>query len=318
MCGAFFMRKITMNKTITAITFEEGCNKYLERCVQRNLRAHTIQHYRNCYVQYFKFFDPQMPLSEFSESTLNEYILHIQSQTSNSITLKTYLLSLSTTLKFLMREGYMEEFPLPKVKSDKKPIDTYTDDELKILLKKPNLKECTFLEYQCWVMTNMFFSTGVRRHSIINIRISDLDLKNRILTLAVTKNRKTLLVPLSQTMVNILNEYLQYRQHDSEADYLFCNSFGNKHSDDSINKAMYKYNIGRGVTTTGLHRFRHTFAKQFILNGGNVVVLSKLLGHSTLDITQNYINLLTSDAQAAVDEINLLDKFAGQTKIKMR
>ena len=81
---------------------------------------------------------------------------------------------------------------------------------------------------------------------------------------------------------------------------------------------LYHYNKRRGVETTGIHRYRHTFAKQWILNGGNVVALSKMLGHSGLDITQNYINVLVSDVAKQVDEINLLDKFSGRTSIKMR
>ena len=58
--------------------------------------------------------------------------------------------------------------------------------------------------------------------------------------------------------------------------------------------------------------------KQWILKGGNVVSLSKLLGHSSLDTTQNYINLLVSDVAKQVDEINVLDKFYSRKAIKIR
>ena len=80
---------------------------------------------------------------------------------------------------------------------------------------------------------------------------------------------------------------------------------------------LYEYNKRRGVSTTGIHRYRHTFAKQWILNGGNVVSLSKLLGHSNLDITQNYINFLVSDVAKQVDEFNVLDQFYGRKHIAM-
>ena len=63
---------------------------------------------------------------------------------------------------------------------------------------------------------------------------------------------------------------------------------------------------------------QHTFAKQWILNGGNVVALSKLLGHSSLDITQNYINLLVSDVAKEVQEINVLDKFYSKQRITIK
>jgi hypothetical protein len=52
----FSMQKIKMSRG-TLLTFEEGCNKYLENCRQRNLRDGTINHYRQSYVQFYKFFD---------------------------------------------------------------------------------------------------------------------------------------------------------------------------------------------------------------------------------------------------------------------
>ena len=49
------MKKIKMSRE-TTLTFEEGCNKYLENCRQRNLREGTIEHYRQSYVQVCKVF----------------------------------------------------------------------------------------------------------------------------------------------------------------------------------------------------------------------------------------------------------------------
>ena len=46
------MKRLKMARGVT-LTFEEGCNKYLENCRQRNLREGTIEHYRQSYVQFF-------------------------------------------------------------------------------------------------------------------------------------------------------------------------------------------------------------------------------------------------------------------------
>ena len=54
------MKKLKM--TAQKLTFEEGCNKYLEYCRQRNLREGTINHYKQSYTQFYKFFDPKMPI----------------------------------------------------------------------------------------------------------------------------------------------------------------------------------------------------------------------------------------------------------------
>ena len=54
------MKKLKM--TTQKLTFLEGCNRYLENCRQRNLREGTIGHYRQNYVQFYKFFKPDMPI----------------------------------------------------------------------------------------------------------------------------------------------------------------------------------------------------------------------------------------------------------------
>ena len=67
---------------------------------------------------------------------------------------------------------------------------------------------------------------------------------------------------------------------------------------------LYEYNKRRGVETTGIHRYRHTFAKQWILNGGNVVALQKILGHASLDMTRKYVKLFSEDIKDDFDLIN--------------
>ncbi len=152
----------------------------------------------------------------------------------------------------------------------------------------------------------------------MELKIKDLDFTNALLNVRVTKTRKPLLIPLNDTILCILKDFLKYRQHKNIDDWLFCNVYSKKLTKSTSYHMLYEYNHRRGVLTTGLHRYRHTFAKQWILNGGSVVVLSKLLGHSNLSTTQNYINLLVSDVAKQVDEIDLLNQFLDKKFLKMR
>ena len=301
-----------------SITLEEGCNKYLDNCRARNLREGTINHYRQTYVQFKKFFDMQMLVSDIDESMYQRYVVFLRETLHNDVSINAYLRDFITTMHFLMREGYLEPFRMQAIKVDKSGVETYSDEELFALLKKPNIKKCSFTEYQCWVMTNFLFSTAVRQRSLMHIRVKDIDFDNCMVHVTVTKNRKNLLVPFNQTLSNILQEFLKYRQYKSTEDFLFCNVFGQKLTKSTSYHMLYYYNKNRGVETTGIHRYRHTFAKQWILNGGNVVSLSKLLGHSSLQITQNYINLLVSDVSKEVSTLNLLDKFSERKRIQMQ
>lgn len=311
------MKKLKI-KEQNFLTLEEGCSSYLDNCRARNLREGTINHYRQSYVQFAKFFDMKMPVSEIDEKLYQKYVVFLRETLNNDISINSYLRDFITTMHFLMREGYVPQFKMQTIRVDRSGVETYSETELTTLLKKPNIKKCSFTEYQCWVMTNFLFSTAVRQRSMMNIRVKDIDFDNNVVYVTVTKNRKTLIVPFNKTMGSILQEFLKYRQHKSDDDYLFCNVFGNPLTKSTSYHMLYEYNKRRGVETTGIHRYRHTFAKQWILNGGNVVTLSKMLGHSSLQITQNYINLLVSDVAKEVETLNLLDKFTTQQRIKMR
>ena len=310
------MKKMKMTVS-DKVTFEEGCNKYLDNCRQRNLREGTINHYKQSYTQFYKYFDANMPVENFTSDMYKQYVVFLRNTLQNDVSINSYLRDLITTLHFLMSEGYVEPFKMQAIKVDRTNVETYSDEELRTLLQKPNIKKCSFTEYQSWVMTNFLFSTGIRQRSLMYIKVKDIDFDNNVVYVNVTKNRKPLLVPINQTMAHILNEYLKYRKYKSKEDFLFCNVFGEQLVKSTCYHMLYDYNKRRGVETTGIHRYRHTFARQWILNGGNVVSLSRLLGHSSLQITQNYVNLLVSDVAKEVDTINLLDKFSSRKKIRM-
>lgn len=172
------MKKLKM--TAQTMTFEEGCNKYLENCRQRNLRQGTINHYKQSYTQFYKYFDPKMPVEDFDATAYKNYVLHLKSILDNDVSINSYLRDLITTLHFFMNEGYLPHFKMQAIKVDKSHIETYNEQELQLLLKKPSVKKCSFTEYQCWVMTNFLFSTGVRQRSLMCIQIKDIDFDNNV------------------------------------------------------------------------------------------------------------------------------------------
>ena len=71
------MQKIKMSRGVS-LTFEEGCRKYLENCRQRNLREGTINHYRQSYLYFYKYFDPKMPIEDIDEQAYKDYVIHLK------------------------------------------------------------------------------------------------------------------------------------------------------------------------------------------------------------------------------------------------
>ena len=99
-------RKLTMSKR-KDMTLEEGCNLHLANCRQRNLREDTIRHYKDAYVQFKKYFSPEMRLSEITEKKYQAYVLHLKNNLGSDETVRTYVRSLRAVFYFLMHEGYI-------------------------------------------------------------------------------------------------------------------------------------------------------------------------------------------------------------------
>ena len=75
------LRRVRAN----SITLEEGCNKYLDNCRARNLREGTINHYRQSYVQFAKFFDMQMKVSDITEEVYQKYVVYLRQTLHNDV-----------------------------------------------------------------------------------------------------------------------------------------------------------------------------------------------------------------------------------------
>lgn len=310
------MKRIQLNNRKT-MTFCEGVEEYLAGCRARNLREGTIRHYRDSIKTIYRFIPQDTLIASMDIGTVRKFITDCRDNLEiNDVTLHTYSRDLKTFMYYFMQCEYMDSFKIQLPKVDKKSIETYTDSELKVLLKKPDVNKCSFTEYRNWALVNFLLSTGVRLNSFINIRIKDIDFSNEVVYVNTTKNRRPLIIPLNKTVLRVLREYVKNRQATSEEDYLFCNIYGKQLTKSCITQSLLQYHRSRRVLTTGLHRYRHTFAKKWVLAGGSIVTLQKLLGHSSLAITDNYINLLVGDLRKEVDKFNILDQFT-ETRIKL-
>ncbi|WP_286909258.1 tyrosine-type recombinase/integrase [Clostridium sp. UBA1652] len=304
------MRKKLKIETDNSITFKEGFEEYIDNCKARNLRDATIKHYKEGYRAITKFLDEDTKVKDINKGTVDNFVRYVRDNLDvSSQTLFTYSRDFKTILYYFMEKGYLNTFKIQLPKLDKKAIETYSDAELAILLKKPDMKKTSFAQYRSWVVINFLMSTAIRLNSLINIKIKDLDFENEVVYVNVTKNRKPLIVPLNRTIIKILKEYLKVRQYKNVDDFLFCNVFGNQLNKKTLNGALISYNRSRNVTTTGIHRYRHSAARKFVQANKNIAILQKLLGHSSLLITQNYVNVLVSDLKREIDNYDILEEF---------
>ena len=311
------MKKISIRDT-EDLTVSEAFEEFIEHCRIRNLRQETIKLYKIHFSIFNRFLEnDELLVSEITSQTMGQFILELRSErhNCNDITINSYLRGIRAFLYYCMEMEYLSKFKVVIPKVDKKLKETYTDTELKVLLKKPDLKKCNFSEYKIWVFSNYLLATGNRISTALSLKIEDIDFVNGIIQLNQTKNRISQLIPLSPALEKILKEYLRYRK-GTPKDYVFCNSYGAQGEKRTYQSMLARYNRSRGVEKTSAHLYRHTFAKKWILNGGDIFRLQKILGHSDLAVVKEYVQMFGQDLAVDFDKFNPLDRTVslGQNK----
>lgn len=301
------VKKSLKNSLSTTISFQDLFSFFLAAKKASNLAEATIKNYEDTEKNFTKIFGEGITASDITENTVITYINYLQDKGLNGVSINTRLRTLRAILYWGMDRGYITPFKIHLVKEQEVIVDTYTREELKALLKKPKKKD-DFREWRTWAIINYILATGNRAATVRNIKMEDVDFKSKEVILAHTKNKRAQVVPISSTLESVLKEYVSlWRARAKPTDFLFCGINEAQLSDTSIHQSIRKYNHSRGVQKTGLHALRHTFAKEWIMNNGDVFRLQKLLGHSTLDMTKRYVRMFNQDLKQDFDVYNPLD-----------
>ena len=191
--------------------------------------------------------------------------------------------------------------------------ESYTDDELQLLLKRPK-RGCTFAELRTWTIVNLLVNNGLRAASVRSIMAKDVDLDQMAIMLRHTKRGRTQALPLSPAMASVLREYMQRSEVDPDS-FLFRSADGGQLTAAGLRSAITRYNADRGVETSSIHAFRHTFARLYLVDcGGDALKLQKLLGHSTLNMTKHYVQIYDADLIADFQQHSPLERLKAQKK----
>lgn len=305
------MERITLNSS--RMTIEEAFEYFIFAKNSQGLAEKTIKSYRDHLHCISKYLDTSIALSELKKEDTQQMIARMRECDLATNTIATYVRIFKVFLSWAREEGF-SNLTIPKYKTEETIKEVYTDEELKILLKKPNLKRVNFAEYRSWVIINFVLNSGARASTISGILIGDVDFENGLVTYRHNKNHKVQVIPLCTQMISILQEYLLYRK-GADTDYLFCTEKGGVLTSNQIHDSIAKYNRKRGVKKTSVHLFRHTFAKKYLIDcGGDAFTLQRLLGHSTLEMTRHYCNLFNVDLVQNYDEFSPLQKLTSNEK----
>ena len=242
--------RIKIEHSKTAI---ECFDDFLLNKKARGIADKTLKSYADHFHAAGIYIDWSKPIDRITMKDINMMTAALRDKNLSTHTIATYVVMVKTFFSWARDEG-LATLNVPLYKTEESIKETYTDEELRLLLKKPNLRKCVFSEYRNWVIINLLLNSGCRAATIRNIKITDVDLEGALIYFRHTKSKKAQVSPLCTEMRIILQEYLKVRK-GGEDDYLFPNEFNGQMSENCLVSAIQRYNRARGVEKTSIHLF---------------------------------------------------------------
>jgi len=234
--------------------------------------------------------------------------LRSEGRGNKAVSVNTYLRCVKAFVKWAAEEKLIgEPVKLNWLKEEQRVLATLSQEQVRRLVKwKPRNEG----EKRLQCMIGLLLDTGLRISEALSLTKDRVNLDN--LTLIVYgKGQKERVVPMSYEMRRLMYRWLL--RHDFPV--VFATRDGGKWSQRNALRDCKKFGTLLGITGVRMsfHTMRHTFAINYIRNGGDVFRLQRILGHSTLEMTRRYVNLQTEDLQAVH---NRFSPFAQQSSLR--
>lgn len=289
------------------ISFIKAVDGYFMAANARHLSPHTLSDYANTFRKITAFLEKDPPFSRITSHDIEDF-LRSQKTVSNK-TLLNYMIGLSALWHWASNEGLVPENIISKIqkpKPEKTAIAELSQADIKALLSsldkckpygRPGKKETTHslpVADRNRAIILLLLDTGIRATELCTLTIEDLDIRNFRMRVD-GKGAKERMVPFSPRTGQVVWKYLATRKNNRATDPLFVTALGRPLDKDQLRKQLEHIAKRAGVSDVHPHRFRHTFAINYLRNGGDAFTLQMILGHSTMEMERHYLALAQSD-----------------------
>lgn len=226
--------------------------------------------------------------------------LKVKIKSCKSSYVNTFIKIFRIFFQFAQEEEYIDNNPMDKikwVKEDKVIIKTYTNEDIKKILKYYSSKK-DYNSIKNQTIIKMLFDTGIRCNELCNLKEEDI---HEDFIIIFGKGNKERSVPISPKLKKQIYKYRRAKEkyfYNNTSKYFILGRTGQKMLVCSVEKIFIrlkdKLDIDKTVRCSP-HTIRHCFAQAQLKNGLDVYSLSRLLGHENINITQRYLQGLQDD-----------------------
>ena len=281
---------------------------------ERNYSEKTVLAYGEDISQLQEFAQEEIgefnPL-EVKPELIREWIVSLMDRGYTSTSVNRKLSSLRSFYKYLLRQGEVSIDPLRKITGpkNKKPLPSFLkESEMNKLLDDTDFGE-GFKGCRDRLIIEVFYATGMRLSELIGLDDKDVDFSASLLKVTGKRNKQRL-IPFGDELKEAMFEYVDVRNKviSVKSDAFFVRENGERLYKNLVYN-LVKRNLSKVVTLKkrSPHVLRHTFATTMLNNDAELGAVKELLGHSSLDIVKEYVNMFGRDLTKDYTSFNPLD-----------
>ena len=253
----------------------------------------TVEAYQHDMLQFAGFMKDEFDIEDLTQvktTMVKSYIVSLKGEGLANRSINRKMSTLRTFYKYCLRENLVEKSPMNGIKALKQPktlVKFVTETDI----NKVSFDEADdFVSRRDALIFELLYQTGMRRAELSGLHDADVDRASMTLKVHGKRN-KDRLVPLSQQMIRMIDQYQTIRDAalECKADRLLLNDKGEEMTPYFVYNKVH--HMLEGITTLkqkSPHVLRHTFATHLLDEGASLVAIQKLLGHQDLATTQIY------------------------------
>lgn len=304
-------------------TLAQAVQGYQLAAGARHLSEHTLEDYDHTHRRFILFAGANTPVQEIDRHCIENYLSSFHNVSNK--TLLNYHIALSALWTWMLKEGIARAHVVREVqapKPEKREIVPFTLAEVKALLAavgrvRPYTRPGQRVQDRAALQADrnramilMLLDTGLRASELCGLRLYQVDNRNcRVQVLGKGAVERS--VPFSPRTAQALWRYLTLRGNEIPRDEpVFVTSRGRAVDRNQLGNMLEILGRRAGVQGVHPHRFRHTFATEFLKNGGGAYELQRLLGHSTLEMVRHYLSLAQLDLDKAHRRASPVEQWA--------
>ncbi|MCO7159533.1 tyrosine-type recombinase/integrase [Agathobaculum butyriciproducens] len=275
----------------------DAAKEFEFNCQCRKLSDKTIRNYGKLIgylLDYLKEQHKVLCLEDVRPMYIKAYLMMLQERGAKPQYINDQLKAFKVLFRYLYEEGYTDSILTERIKNVKQPktiIKTFTEQEVKKMTEY--YSGHTFMEVRNRLMLMTFFDTGIRVSELIDLKLSQV--KDEYI-LIHGKGDKERVVPKSPLLNKWMFKYLSTREnffaYRRVPENVFLSRNGRPMTTEAIHRVIKIAGKAVGVSRdirVSPHTCRHTFAQMQLKNGLDLYSLSRLMGHSSISITQRYL-----------------------------